>query len=167
MGFSPACRNTVGKPLGQGFDSRLAQKKKPSLVPCPKHSWGPAFLTGNSHYVWVWQGFGGFIDLCEKVVFLVQCHGGSLPPQVKVFFYNNYLISVDKKGPETKWEHESWELKYYKDASYHWNCRHWRGMDIKIAFHHPSVITNTDRIGSIWLIFSTYIITAINVHIFF
>ena len=52
-------------------------------------------------------GFEDFFDLCEKVFFLVQCRGGSLPPQVKVFFYNNYLISVDKKGPETKWEHES------------------------------------------------------------
>ena len=30
---------------------------------------------------------GGFLDMCEKVFFLVQCHGGGLPPLVKFFFF--------------------------------------------------------------------------------
>jgi hypothetical protein len=33
----------------------------------------------------VGQGFGGFLDLCEKVFFLIQCPGAVLPPQVKFF----------------------------------------------------------------------------------
>jgi hypothetical protein len=36
--------------------------------------------------VWVGQGFGGFLDLCEKVFFLVQYSGVVLPPTGRVFF---------------------------------------------------------------------------------
>ena len=35
--------------------------------------------------VWVGQGFRGFLDLCEKVFFLIQCPGMSYPPQVEFF----------------------------------------------------------------------------------
>jgi hypothetical protein len=33
----------------------------------------------------VGQGFGGFLDLCEKVFFLIQCPGAVLPPAGQVF----------------------------------------------------------------------------------
>jgi hypothetical protein len=33
------------------------------------------------------QGFGGFLDLCEKVFFLIQCPGAVLPPAGRVFFF--------------------------------------------------------------------------------
>ena len=52
------------KPPGRGFDPRLAQRKKtPSLVPCPKHSWGPAFLTGNGPLCMGGAGVRGFSRL--------------------------------------------------------------------------------------------------------
>ena len=31
--------------------------------------------------------FGGFLDLCEKVFFLIQCRGGGLSPHRSSFFY--------------------------------------------------------------------------------
>ncbi|AQK62514.1 Ycf20-like protein, partial [Zea mays] len=33
--------------------------------------------------VWVGQGFEGFLDLREKVFFLLKCPGAVLPPQVE------------------------------------------------------------------------------------
>jgi hypothetical protein len=33
----------------------------------------------------VGQGFGGFLDLCEKVFFLIQCPGAVLPLAGRVF----------------------------------------------------------------------------------
>ena len=33
--------------IGRRWCSLSAHWKNPSLVPCPKHSWGPTFLTGN------------------------------------------------------------------------------------------------------------------------
>jgi len=49
------------KPPGRGFDPRLAQGKKiPSLVPCPKHSWGPALLMGNGPLCMGGAGVRGF-----------------------------------------------------------------------------------------------------------
>ena len=40
------------------------------------------------------QGFGGFLDLREKVFFLMQCLGAGLsyPSQVEVFFFTMILI---------------------------------------------------------------------------
>ena len=32
------------------------------------------------------QGFGGFLDLCENVFFLIQCRGGGLSPRRSNFF---------------------------------------------------------------------------------
>jgi hypothetical protein len=39
-----------------------------------------------SRCVWVGQGFGGFLDLREKVFFLLKCPGAVLPPAGQVFF---------------------------------------------------------------------------------
>jgi hypothetical protein len=36
----------------------------------------------------VGQGFGGFLDLCEKVFFLIQYPGAVLPPAGQVFFFD-------------------------------------------------------------------------------
>jgi hypothetical protein len=38
-------------------------------------------------YVWVRQGFGGFLDLCEKVFFLIQYRGGDLTLHRSSFFW--------------------------------------------------------------------------------
>ena len=38
------------------------------------------------------QGFGGFLDLCENVFFLIQCRGGGLPPR-----RSNFVISYKGK----------------------------------------------------------------------
>jgi hypothetical protein len=35
----------------------------------------------------VGQGFGGFLDLREKVFFLLKCPGAVLPPAGQVFFF--------------------------------------------------------------------------------
>ena len=47
------------------------------------------------------QEFGGFLDLCEKVFFLIQCSGAVLPPQVEFFldFYHEVPCSVQPRCP--------------------------------------------------------------------
>jgi hypothetical protein len=40
----------------------------------------------------VGQGFGGFLDLCEKVFFLIQCPGAVLPPAGRVFMFMSSTI---------------------------------------------------------------------------
>jgi hypothetical protein len=44
----------------------------------------------------VGQGFGDFLDLCEKVFFLIQYPGAVLPPAGQVFLYLNSGYDPDK-----------------------------------------------------------------------
>jgi hypothetical protein len=43
----------------------------------------------EGNYVRVRQGFGGFLGLCEKVFSLTTMPGGGLPLQVEFFFQNS------------------------------------------------------------------------------
>jgi len=46
--------------------------------------------------MWVGQGFRGFLDLHEKVFFLMQCPGVHLPPQVEFFLtLGSYVLRKD------------------------------------------------------------------------
>jgi hypothetical protein len=66
-------------------------KKIPSLV--PRQSTGLKLGPGRGHShmgfdaaVYGWgRGSGGFLDLCEKVFFLIQYSGVVLPPAGRVF----------------------------------------------------------------------------------
>jgi hypothetical protein len=82
-------RGTRRHSLGPRFDSpwerifRL-RLKNPLVCPMPKHR-SKAKSRSFSHglrcrCVWVGQGFEGFLDLREKVFFLMQCLGAVLPP---------------------------------------------------------------------------------------
>jgi hypothetical protein len=45
--------------------------------------------------VWVGQRFGDFLDLCEKVIFLIQYRVGGLTPHRPSFFYSViYMIYI-------------------------------------------------------------------------
>ena len=76
-------------------------KKIPSSVPCQSTGLRPgpgrwSFSHGlRCHCVWVGQGFGGFLDLREKVFFLIQCPGAVLPPAGRVFFF--FCMFEEKK----------------------------------------------------------------------
>ena len=68
MALAALLRSWVRLPMGANF--RLGLKKKPSSV--PRQNIGlirPSPGRGRSHmgYVWVGQGFGGFLHLHEKV----------------------------------------------------------------------------------------------------
>ena len=57
---------------GREFDPRLAQEKKlPRLSHVQSIVGVRPFSRVTGHYVWVGQGFGGFLDLREKIFFLV------------------------------------------------------------------------------------------------
>jgi hypothetical protein len=57
-------------PVGANFQAKV--KRIPSSVPCQNTGLG--------------QGFGVFLDLREKVFFLMQCLGVVLPPAGRVFY---------------------------------------------------------------------------------
>jgi hypothetical protein len=46
----------------------------------------------------VGQGFGGFLDLCEKVFFLIQYPGAVLPPAGQVFFIKRTNSAILKRA---------------------------------------------------------------------
>jgi hypothetical protein len=51
------------------------------------------------------QGFGGFLDLCEKVFFLIQCPGAVLPPAGQVYNCNETIkhLFFDCHHAKTIW----------------------------------------------------------------
>jgi len=51
--------------------------------------------------VWVGQGFGGFLDLREKVFFLMQCTGAVLPPAGRVFYETFCHLALELNGIRT------------------------------------------------------------------
>jgi len=63
-----------------------AVKKIPSLVPCPKHSWGPAFLMGNGPLCMGGTGVRGFSRLAWEGLLLSVMPWGRSPPAGLVFF---------------------------------------------------------------------------------
>ena len=73
-----------------------SRKKTSSLVPCPKHSWvlaqamghscGPVFSRATGHCIRVGWGFRGFLDMCEKIFFLIQYREDGLTPRRSSFF---------------------------------------------------------------------------------
>jgi len=64
-----------------------ALKKISSLVPCPKHSWGPAFLTGNGPLCMGVTGVRGFSRLAWEGLLLSVMPWGRSPPAGLVFFF--------------------------------------------------------------------------------
>ena len=74
----------------RGSEFQAGVKKIPSSV--LRQSTGlrnRPVLTGlRCRCVWVGQGFGGFLDLREKVLLLNAMPGVAFPPQVQFFFYD-------------------------------------------------------------------------------
>ena len=74
------------KPPGRGFDPcSHREKKTPSLVPCPKHSWGLALLTGNGLCTGG-AGVRGFSRPAWEDFLLSVMPWGRSPPAGLVFF---------------------------------------------------------------------------------
>jgi hypothetical protein len=72
--------------LTRGSEFQTVFKKIPSSVPRQSSSGrGRSHMGFDAAVYGVGQGFGGFLDLCEKVFFLIQYSGAILPPQVKFF----------------------------------------------------------------------------------
>jgi len=72
--------------VGGGAVCNARCKKIPSLVPCPKHSWGPAFLTGNGPLCMGGTGVRGFSRLVWEGLLLSVMPWGRSPPAGLVFF---------------------------------------------------------------------------------
>jgi hypothetical protein len=68
------------KEVSLGANFRLGLKKIPSSVPCQSTGLRSGYGLW-CHCVWVGQGFGDFLDLCEKI--LANCPGAVLPLQVE------------------------------------------------------------------------------------
>jgi hypothetical protein len=59
-------RSWVRLPVGANF--RLGLKKFPRLSHAKAYGKARLISRAMGPYVWVGQGFGGFLDLCEKVL---------------------------------------------------------------------------------------------------
>jgi hypothetical protein len=63
-------------------------KKNPLVCSTSKHSYkaSPVSRMLRCHCVWLGQGFGVFLDLCEKIFFLRKMPEGCLTPRGSSFF---------------------------------------------------------------------------------
>jgi hypothetical protein len=61
--------------------------KKSRVCPAPKHSPKVSLISHVLRFrcEWVGQEFGDFLDLCDKVFFLIQYHEGDLTPRWTIF----------------------------------------------------------------------------------
>ena len=69
----------------------------------------------STHYVWVGQGFGGFLDLCEKVFFLMQCLGWSYPRRSSFFLKK---IVLQNKDDGDWWLHFGYDISNLKPVGF-------------------------------------------------